>query len=366
MSPSVRCSAAAVAASPWAPERRRGTRATVKSTTKSTTLSTTLSTTAANPALPTTTKTTTTTATSALPLGPAGMCFDASCQQAQDRAFVAAVLFPLAASAAAALYVWNQPPSRPTSSSPSSPSSPSASADSSREKAEGESAAAAASTAASASTASVVSFEDPSTGMVFEGDTPPERDRSGQLALRAFSFTPVPVEQGSPGERVRVDVGEVGGRSPRTYVFEKLLSSPHRPSKIVSVTLPRPAGVVFAERKKEEKRSGSGAGKGPSVVVVVDELLEGSPAHKRAAAAKLDPSLAESALLPGDVLRGFTTTNFVFRGAAGALLGVSLKPPTREVVLFGADGQSFTAVKAALQRGSSSDGDMTIVVERPG
>lgn len=266
------------------------------------------------------------------------MCFDAACQAAQDRAFVAAVLFPLVASVAAGVFVWK---------SPRAPS-PRREGDEEQQQQRQQK--------QRQVDKPVVSFEDPATGMVFEGDTLPERDRSGKLALRAFSFTPVPVEQGSPGERIRVDVGEVGNRSPRTYVFETVLATD---SKIVAVTLPRPAGVVFAE-KKEKKLLKAGA----EVAIVVDEILDGSPAQKRLAAAKLDPSLEDSALVPGDVLRGFTTTNFVFRGAGLALLGAGLKPPAREVVVYGADGQSFPNVKAALQRGDSSDGDMTIIVER--
>lgn len=273
------------------------------------------------------------------------MCFDAACQATQDRAFVAAVLFPLAASLAAGAYVWNQPSrSVPSSSSPSTSSSPP----------DEEGGASGSSTTTTTVTTEL--FEDPSTGVVFEarpGEKPPERDRRGELAFRAVSFTPFPVEEGCEGERVRVEVGPVSSKVPRTYVFEKRLSGP---SRIVAVSLARPAGVVFAESKKTRLRV---VEKKPAVVV--DELLEGSPAARRAAAAALDPSLADAAVLPGDLLRGFTTTNFVFRGA-GALLGVA--PASREVVIFGADGQGWNAVTAALKRGSASDGDITLIVER--
>lgn len=265
------------------------------------------------------------------------MCFDAACQATQDRAFVAAVLFPLAASLAAGAYVWNQPSRSVPSSTSSSPPDEQGSASGS-----------------ATITTTTELFEDPSTGVVFEarpGEKPPERDRRGELAFRAVSFTPFPVEEGFEGERVRVEVGPVSSKVPRTYVFEKRLPSP---SKVVAVSLARPAGVVFAESKK--KRAD---GKKPAVVV--DELLEGSPAARRAAAAALNPSLADAAVLPGDLLRGFTTTNFVFRGA-GALLGVS--GPSRESVVYGADDQGWTAVTAALKRGSASDGDITLIVER--
>ena len=272
------------------------------------------------------------------------MCFDAACQATQDRAFVAAVLFPLAASLAAGAWVWNQPSrSVPSSSSPSPPTSSSSSPPDEEGGASG----------SATTTTTTELFEDPSTGVVFEarpGEKPPERDRRGELAFRAVSFTPFPVEEGCEGERVRVEVGPVASKVPRTYVFEKRLPEP---SKVVAVSLARPAGVVFAESKKkraDEKKQ-----------VVVDELLEGSPAARRAAAAALNPSLADAAVLPGDLLRGFTTTNFVFRGA-GALLGVAA--PSREVVVYGADDQGWTAVTAALKRGSASDGDITLIVER--
>ena len=290
----------------------------------------------------------TSSSSTAVSASPAGMCFDAACQATQDRAFVAAVLFPLAASVAAGAYVWNQPSrSVPSSSpSPSSSSLPSSSSPSSDK---------ATTTATTATTTEL--FEDPSTGVVFEarpGEPLPERDRRGELAFRAVSFTPFPVEEGSAGERIRVEVGPIDSKTPRTYVFEKRLP---QPSKVVAVSLARPAGVIFAESKERKLRGGEKA----AAVVVVDELLEGSPAARRAAAAALNPSLRDSAVLPGDLLRGFTTTNFVFRGA-GALLGVAA--PSREVVVFGADGQGWTAMTAALKRGSVSDGDVTLIVER--
>ena len=50
----------------------------------------------------------------------------------------------------------------------------------------------------------------------------PERDRRGELAFRAVSYTPWPVEEGAAGERLRVEVGPVEGRQLRTFVFEKV------------------------------------------------------------------------------------------------------------------------------------------------
>ena len=54
------------------------------------------------------------------------------------------------------------------------------------------------------------------------GGAGPERDRRGELAYRPLSFTQYPVEAGEPGERLRVAVGPVGARVPRTFVFTKV------------------------------------------------------------------------------------------------------------------------------------------------
>ena len=66
-------------------------------------------------------------------------------------------------------------------------------------------------------------FEDSETGAVFETEesVSPERDRKGELAFRAVSYTPWPVEEGAEGDRVRVPVGPVSNTQPRTYVFPR-------------------------------------------------------------------------------------------------------------------------------------------------
>lgn len=43
----------------------------------------------------------------------------------------------------------------------------------------------------------------------------------GDLAFRPVSYTPWPVEKDYEGERVRVPVGSVAARQPRTFVFNK-------------------------------------------------------------------------------------------------------------------------------------------------
>ena len=66
-------------------------------------------------------------------------------------------------------------------------------------------------------------FEDSETGAVFQSEesVSPERDRKGELAFRAVSYTPWPVEEGAEGDRVRVPVGPVSNTQPRTYVFPR-------------------------------------------------------------------------------------------------------------------------------------------------
>jgi len=56
-----------------------------------------------------------------------------------------------------------------------------------------------------------------------------------------------------------------------------------------------------------------------------------------------------------------TATNLTYK--TGALLfGAQL--PERTIVMYGADGQKWPHVAAALQRGLVADGDVTLVLER--
>ena len=61
-------------------------------------------------------------------------------------------------------------------------------------------------------------------GTLFEAPpgAAPERDRRGELAFRAVSWTPWPVEEEAEGERLRLEVGTVGQLQKRTFVFEKV------------------------------------------------------------------------------------------------------------------------------------------------
>lgn len=66
-------------------------------------------------------------------------------------------------------------------------------------------------------------FDDPATEIYFEAPlgAKPERDLKGQLAFRPISYTPWPVEEGQPGERLRINVGPSTLTSPRTFVFDR-------------------------------------------------------------------------------------------------------------------------------------------------
>ncbi|KAL3158397.1 hypothetical protein ABBQ38_010634 [Trebouxia sp. C0009 RCD-2024] len=188
-------------------------------------------------------------------------------------------------------------------------------------------------------------FDDPATGVYFQSPngTVPERDRKGELAFRPVSFTPWPVEAGTPGERLRIDVGPASSTSPRTFVFDRSLGAS---SDIVKVSLPRPMGLVF----EEDKARGQ---------VVVADFVQGSQAEKLSKVAKLNQS-SRTAPQIGDVLRGCTCTNLVY--PTKSLLGV--QAPVRTIVMYGADNQRWPKVIAALKAGARSDGDVTLVLER--
>lgn len=237
------------------------------------------------------------------------ICFDAACQRAADTAFAVTLAAPLAILLGVVIYTF-----RPLDLK-----------DSPR------------------------LFEDESTGIVFDArdGSVPERDKQGDLAFRAISYTPWPVDREFEGVRLRLEVGPVGARELRTFVFNPLLP---QPSNIIAVTLPRPLGVVF-EYDVQRKHT------------VVAELVPGAYADKQAKAAVLEQGLYRSAMravVPGDVLRGVTCTNFVY--GSSALVGAV--PPKRTIVVFGADRQSWAQVRTALGKGDARDGPVTLVLER--
>lgn len=54
-----------------------------------------------------------------------------------------------------------------------------------------------------------------------EADNSPAQERAKDAIYRAMSYTTWPVEQSSPGEKLRIDVGPVGDATPRTFVFDR-------------------------------------------------------------------------------------------------------------------------------------------------
>eukprot|EP00210_Caulerpa_lentillifera_P000876 g847.t1 len=156
-------------------------------------------------------------------------------------------------------------------------------------------------------------FTDPETGVVFQGadGAIPEKDKKGELVFKAIGFTPWPVAENDPGERIRIPVGKVGETEPRTYVFSKVKSS----SKLINITLPRPLGLVFAEDVNKKR-------------VVVEGIIPQTHAAQRHKIGQLSGEYENSPMV-GDILRAITTVNFVY--PTDALLGMNL--PERHWVL---------------------------------
>lgn len=245
--------------------------------------------------------------TFAVTFSPPPACFDAQCQAQKDAIFAASLIGPVLAFVAAAILVL-----RRTSNSENS-------------------------------------FDDPETGAVFEvpkGGTEPIRDRYGELAFKAVSYTPWPVQAGDDaGEPIRIEVGTVGKIQLRTFLFEKILP---QPSQLIVVKLPRPLGIIF----EEDSRSGR---------AVLAEIVPGGNADQLSKRASLDPGLAATAPKKGDILRACTATNIVYR--TGALM-FGAQTPERAIVVYGADREKWPAVATALQRGLVADGEVTLVLER--
>jgi hypothetical protein len=245
--------------------------------------------------------------TLAVTFSPPPACFDAQCQAQKDAIFAASLIAPVLGFAAAAAIIFR------------------------RSRSEN-------------------SFEDPDTGASFDvpEGTEPIRDRYGELAFRAVSYTPWPVKAGEDdaGEPIRIEVGAVGDKQLRTFLFEKILPPP---SQLVIIKLPRPLGIVF----EEDKRKGR---------AVIAEIVAGGNAEQLAKRASLNPtSLASTAPKVGDILRACTATNIVYR--TGALI-LGAQTPERAIVVYGADNEKWPAVATALKRGLVADGEVTLVLER--
>lgn len=170
------------------------------------------------------------------------------------------------------------------------------------------------------------------------------RDAKGEIAYRAVRYTPWLTEQGPDDECIRINVGPVGRTLPKSYLFDKTLKEP---SQLVTVTLPKPLGIIFEEDPRLKR-------------VFVAEFIPDSEAESQSKRAALDPSISNKVPAVGDVLRALTTTVVTYK--EGALIA---QGPEREIVVFGADGQTFSDVAAAMKRSYVSDGPVTLVLERP-
>ncbi|KAI8105693.1 hypothetical protein M9434_000275 [Picochlorum sp. BPE23] len=170
------------------------------------------------------------------------------------------------------------------------------------------------------------------------------RDAKGEIAYRAVRYTPWLTEQGPDDECIRINVGPVGRTLPKSYLFDKIL---REPSQLVTVTLPKPLGIIFEEDPRLKR-------------VFVAEFVPDSEAESQSKKAALDPSISNKVPAVGDVLRALTTTVVTYK--EGALIA---QGPEREIVVFGADGQKFSDVAAAMKRSYVSDGPVTLVLERP-
>ena len=90
--------------------------------------------------------------------------------------------------------------------------------------------------------------------------------------------------------------------------------------------------------------------------------LPGGNADQKYRSAKLDwTRLAPTAVQEGDVLRALTTTTVQF--GSGAVVG-DLSGSSRVLGVYGADGQKWPQVMAALKRGYKADGEVTLILER--
>lgn len=132
------------------------------------------------------------------------------------------------------------------------------------------------------------------------------------------------------------------------YVFDRVLPpSDGASSTILSVTQDRPLGIVF-----EPDADG---------LVRVADFVAGSQAAKANDVASLAPFGAQCAKR-GDVLRGFTGVQVSFKTTA-SITG-DLSGAKRVRTLYGADGQGWGEVCAALTNGRKADGPVTLVLER--
>lgn len=211
---------------------------------------------------------------------------------------------------------------------------------------------------------SITSSASPSSSS--SSEHPREFRANGYLAFEALDASPsserIKVECGPvdaytggkyDGDKVRwnslasTPPSERKGGFERVYVFDRVLPQTDGASTILSVTQDRPLGIVF-----EPDADG---------LVRVADFVAGSQAAKANDVASLAPFGAQCAKR-GDVLRGFTGVQVSFKTTA-SITG-DLSGAKRVRTLYGADGQGWGEVCAALTNGRKADGPVTLVLER--
>lgn len=179
-------------------------------------------------------------------------------------------------------------------------------------------------------------------------------DAKGEPVLVATSYETRTIPKNAKVDEdvtmLRVPIGPVGQTRLRTYAFSKTKHANHatnpQSTRVFSVTLPRPLGLVMAEDRSQKR-------------VVVESVASTGRAGQQLSLASLGGSM--EAPKPGDVLRAFTCTVVVYKAAA---LAFGAQRPERTIAMYGADGQPWPRVADALRRGVKADGDVTLVLER--
>ncbi|GAQ83728.1 hypothetical protein KFL_001590160 [Klebsormidium nitens] len=177
--------------------------------------------------------------------------------------------------------------------------------------------------------------------------------RRSLRAVRVEDLSPAaPQPEEEEPVDVKVPVGFVGETSDTVFSVRKLLPAP---SVLVTVTLPKPLGIVFEESRIRKR-------------VVVADLIPGGNAEQAARVVQMFGTVRTSgrdgasartgaAVQKGDVLRGLTTTQCIVD-----LFGV--RAPRRASVYFDTKNRRWGEIMGAFGAVKVSDGEITLVLER--
>uniref|UniRef100_A0A6U2ZRB3 Uncharacterized protein n=1 Tax=Lotharella globosa TaxID=91324 RepID=A0A6U2ZRB3_9EUKA len=177
---------------------------------------------------------------------------------------------------------------------------------------------------------------------------PPAAAKAIGLTPRGYSLYEA-LEGQADWKRVSVETGIVGSLEREEFMIAPLLKD----SNIITLTLPRPAGLTFSPDT--------------TGLIRLVEINKQTKAGQRVALSRLGVgTVSGENMAPkiGDILRAHSTTTIdapLTASLTGELSGVK-----RRVVLHGCDGQSWSRCSNALAKGRISDGDLFLVLERPG